>query len=330
MTLRQQSSDFCSSTPLARVGYDVAYIDSLIANAYSEAYGIHGDLGIELRTFSQHLHCILDKLLGNTASQAEAALLLRRLYTGDLYVGCACAHRSDVGWERFFARYRNFIVAMVRFFSRHSGDCPELSDSVLADLFLPDRTGHCRIASYDGRSTLATWLRVVIHNHVMNGRKQINRSRQSAFPTEVAECPAMCDLDSRLTAERYQGVWKDSLADVCERLTDDERSLLLLRYERHLQLGQIARMIGIHQSNVTRQLDRLQARMRRDVISLLASKHHLSKFAIEECLADVLENPSHSVSILHLLKNGPERDPKVELRPDIMESPRVIDISGAA
>jgi RNA polymerase sigma-70 factor len=332
MVIRQESSDLCSSTPhvSASAGFDAASIESLIANAYSEAYGLHGDLGIDLRIFSQHLHCILEKLLGDTASQADAEALLRRLYTSDLYVGCACAQRSELGWERFFARYRNFIAAMVRFFSRHAGDWAELSDSVLADLFLPDRSGHCRMASYDGRSTLTTWLRVIIHNRVMNGHKQINKSRLSAVPVEDGEHPARCDLDSRLTADRYEVVWKDSLAHVCERLTHHERLLLLWRYEQHLQLGEIARMLGIHQSNVTRQLERIQGRMKKDVISLLASKHHLSKFAIEECLNDIVENPNYSVSILHLLEKGLERDTKVGRCLDIVKVRPTIRVSGAA
>ncbi len=78
--------------------------------------------------------------------------------------------------------------------------------------------------------------------------------------------------------------------------------MLLWRYQDGLQLGQIARLLGIHQSNVTRQLERMQGKLRDDVIATLASKHGLSRSAIQECLEDIVENPRHQVSILEFVK----------------------------
>ena len=49
--------------------------------------------------------------------------------------------------------------------------------------------------------------------------------------------------------------------------------MLLWRYEQNLQLGEIAHLMGIHQSNVTRQLLRLQARLREAVIGNLAEQY---------------------------------------------------------
>jgi len=61
--------------------------------------------------------------------------------------------------------------------------------------------------------------------------------------------------------------------------------------------------LGIHQSNVTRQIERMQSQLRKEVIRLLSTKHGLSRLAIEECLKDIVENPIHSLSILDVIKN---------------------------
>ena len=92
------------------------------------------------------------------------------------------------------------------------------------------------------------------------------------------------------------------MASACSSLAPRERLILLWRYEDGLQLGHIARLLGIHQCNVTRQLERLQSRLREDVEAILAAKHGLSRLAIRECLDDVVENPLHQVSILEFVK----------------------------
>ena len=73
-----------------------------------------------------------------------------------------------------------------------------------------------------------------------------------------------------------------------------------------MPLGDIADLMGIHQSNVTRRLVRIQARLRESVVGLLASQHQLSAAAIQECLDDVVENPLISVSLTTLIKETEE------------------------
>jgi hypothetical protein len=73
--------------------------------------------------------------------------------------------------------------------------------------------------------------------------------------------------------------------------------MLIWCYEDNMPLGDMAHLLGIHQSNVTRRLVRVQARLRESVIESLASQHELSPAAIQECPIDVIENPlsrSHS------------------------------------
>src|SRR5207248_3646977 len=121
---------------------------------------------------------------------------------------------------------------------------------------------------------------------------------QTALPDE----PAMRNLELTVRAERYGTVLEDSMASACRELTPRERLILLWRYEDGLQLGEIAKLLGIHQSNVTRQMERMQSKLRDDVIAVLSTKHGLSRSAIKECLEDITENSRHEISILDFLK----------------------------
>jgi RNA polymerase sigma-70 factor (ECF subfamily) len=202
----------------------------------------------------------------------------------------------------------------VRFCYRHGTDNEEVADSVLVSLFLPDRSGNQRIASYDGRSSLATWLRVIVINRAINDRNE----RKVVNDENVKDIPdnrAIVNIELAVRAGRYATALADSLAQAFQMLTARERLMLLWRYEDNLQLGEIAKLLGIHQSNVTRQLLRLQARLRETVIQALASQHHLGSSAIQECLSDITENPHLSISLANLMKAPPRLVPAAQAVP---------------
>jgi hypothetical protein len=65
--------------------------------------------------------------------------------------------------------------------------------------------------------------------------------------------------------------------------------------------GQIGRLFGLHQANITRQLGRVQAKIRQSFESTLIHKYKLGQAAIDECLSEIAENPAYS--ILALIKD---------------------------
>src|SRR5262249_21662494 len=156
--------------------------------------------------------------------------------------------------------------------------------------------------SYDGRSSLCTWLRVVVYNRAINARRSKAYSKTVEIEPNIPDQPALASMDRTIAAKRYGTPLKDSITLACNTLSAEDRLLLLWRYEHELQLGRIAELLGIHQSNVTRRLERLQNRLRQQIIAILESKYRMTAAAIEECLTDVIENPRHALSILDLIK----------------------------
>jgi len=281
-------------------------LDRLIAKAYSDAYSCHGDLGVKLETFGRQIRSVVKKHMGHTPLPDAVNTFVTELHTSDLYLAIGCAEHSEPAWQLFTSTYRKFIRSLARLFCKTPDAARDLADNVVVDLLLPDRSGHSRISSYDGRSSLATWLRVIVSHRAINERQRKGNNTTRMFDiAEVSDLSALRIMDSTLNIDRYEGVLRDSLQTACEGLADQERLMLLWRYEEGLQLGQIARLLRIHQSTVTRQLDRIQEGLRRKVISILASKHGLGAAAIEECLKDLVENPFHSISVVDLIRRIP-------------------------
>lgn len=287
--------------------------DALIASAYSEGHTHFGELGLTLSAYNARINAILRKHLGPTPNPSTTIAFVKSLHGRDLYLATACAQCSPGGttgpdeyagaaWKILENTYKGFVCDLVRFSYRPGFASQDLADNIVTDLFLPDRSGASRIASYDGRSSLSTWLRVIVCNRAINAQRCSANTKNTEMQPDIPDGPALENIEMTVRARRYGSALEDALASACRALTPRERLILLWRYEDGLQLGQMAKLLGIHQSNVTRQLEKMQGKLRDDVVKVLSTKYRLSVPAIEECLEDVIENPRHNISILEVIK----------------------------
>lgn len=295
---------------------------AIISSGYSEGRNRFGDLGLDLETYSQRMNAIIEKHLGVNPRKDAVINFVKGLHHRDLYLATACSQHSlkpvadpvaaaspenaSRAWTTLESTYKGFIRDLSRFFFRKGFVAQDLADNIFADLFLPDRSGTSRIVSYDGRSSLSTWLRAVISNRAINAQRCSASMQSVEILTDIPDEPALESIDSGLRTKRYQSLLEDSLTEACRNLSLRGRLILLWRYEDGLQLGQIAKLLDIHQSNVTRQLERLQSKLREQVVEILSTRHGLSLAAIEECLNDVVENPQ-TMAILEFIKGTPRR-----------------------
>jgi RNA polymerase sigma-70 factor len=293
-----------------------AYLEAIIAEGYREGLAQYGDLGLDQEAYAGRIHAIVQKNVGANASESAIVSFAQKLHLVDLYLATACAQNGLQGktqtragsvteggqaWKVLEWNFKGFIRDLSRFVSRKGFVAHDLADSVLADLFFPSRSGASRIVSYDGRSSLKTWLRVVVCNRAINAQRNGQLVDSIDNLSDLPDTPALERIDTGIRKRRYRSAVQDALHYACRRLATRERLMLLWRYDDGLLLGQIAQLLGIHQSNVTRQLERLQTRVRKEVVRILAERHGLSLAAINECLQDLAESPQPT-SILELIK----------------------------
>jgi RNA polymerase sigma-70 factor len=275
-----------------------------IVQAYHRGCAVHGALELQLEHFKSHVIWVVKRNLEPGASSQEAINFIRTLHTNDIYLGLACARQTETAWDRFNTLYRKYIDDLATFATLTKTAAADLADSVLAELFLPDHSGQSRIASYQGRSSLATWLRVIVSHRATNERKRICNNTDSIESIhDIADETGLYRMEASLRARRYGRIIGESLRSSCQCLTDRERLILLLRYDDGLHLGQIGRLLGVHQSTITRQIEGACKKLREAVVANLLTKHKLHRAAIDECEAEILENPSYS--ILSLIEPKP-------------------------
>jgi RNA polymerase sigma-70 factor (ECF subfamily) len=274
-----------------------------VPESYEVARAVHGDLGVSLPRFRDRIEAIAARCLTSAEPDADLGSFLSALHTNDLYLACACADGLDEGWQRFHFLYRKYLLDLGRSLTGGSPENEEIGQTIWIDLFLPDRSGNSRIASYDGRSSMATWLRVVVTNRVINERqrKDHHSGDLDSIP-EPADPAALRCVEDRLGRDRYHSMIIDTFKHAFSTLSKRERLILLLRFDHGVQLGDIAQLLQVHQSTITRQIDRAVARLREHVTASLASQYRLGQPAIEECLGVARETFTSSVSILGLIE----------------------------
>jgi len=277
----------------------VQTLESLSQAAYSTGYAQHGDLNLELRQFVPHLALIASKHVGPDPTVDTLQALITRLCAADLYLAAACSHNSESAWHRFSLLHRQRLRRAARCFCSSPQEAAELADSVMGHLFLPDKSGRSRIMSYDGLSPLSAWLITVLKRNAIKQRKRTSgRFEPLESIPDIPDHRSEAKLGEELRASKYGELIATTFRDAVTSLTERQRLFLYLHYEQELQTHEIARIFQVSCATVNRQLGRAKEALRDETVLALSCTHGLSAPAVEECLAELLENPELSIPTL--------------------------------
>ena len=128
--------------------------------------------------------------------------------------------------------------------------------------------------------------------------------------------PELKQIEQKIIAGRYREHLANAMAAACNKLTAEERLLLLMRYEANFSLREIAKSLGTHCTGAGRQLHAVQGKLRDYIIYGLSTEPDMNGRTIAECLRDMVENPYHEISLLDCIKQSMavERKPPAPVR----------------
>ena len=282
---------------------DDALVDRLYRQAKADRWQV------PLDHFARALDASAAKAFaGRTPSPRERERYLGSLRLEELALACACAAGNDAAWEHFVLEYRPILYRAADALDS-SGGARELADSLYADLFglqtdAPSgsveppsgsvvsglsRTPHQRrslFRYFHGRSSLATWLRAVLAQRLVD-RARV-RARTAPLPDEepAAAQPAP-DPDRGRYFTLIHGAFRDALG----RLDPRDRLRLLYYYAQGLTLAETGRLLREHEASVSRHLSSARKTIRREVERQLREAAGLDSDEIERCFAYVSEDP---------------------------------------
>ena len=150
--------------------------------------------------------------------------------------------------ERYFGYIRDFARRFV-----HEQAAADVADQVIADLWQRGR-----LAQYDGRSTLRTWLGAVVAHAAINAGKRERRMTTLDPGTMEARSRTVGGAEDEATHRLFATL----VTRAVEELEPDAKVLLLLYYEQGLTLDEMVSVLGTSKATLSRRLDRLRRGLR--------------------------------------------------------------------
>jgi RNA polymerase sigma-70 factor (ECF subfamily) len=245
------------------------------------------EFGITETSFAETLGEIATKHLPSSASVDETRTFCLSLRVEEIALARACAAGNNKAWEIFLTRYREKLFLMAMQIAREDSAARELADSLYADLYgLGGKDGVrvSKLMSYTGRGSLEGWLRTVMaQEHVNRYRKTkrlVSLDEESEggvrFASPVAGPTSTAD-------QRVESATDEALA----ALPAEDRFVLASYYLDGRTLAEIARTLRVHESTISRKVDKLAKSLRKQILAGLGRRGMSRRQATEALEVDV-------------------------------------------
>ena len=210
------------------------------------------------------------------------------VHSADLELARLGAEGDEHAWERFVREYRPLLYRAADALDRTQG-AREIADSLYADLYGVDKSAGERqslFRYYQGRSSLATWLRAVLAQRYVD-RVRTQRRTEPLPDQEISRPSADPDPDRA----RYVALVRQALDHAVARLTARDRLRLGCYYVQGLTLAETGRVMNESEATSSRRLARARQAIRQDVERQLRDEARLSDAQIAACFASVADDP---------------------------------------
>jgi len=218
-----------------------------------------------------------------SGSESELRTFLLSLRVDELALARACAAGNDSAWELFLTRFREKLYLSALRIVREDSAAHELADNLYADLYgTTTREGHrvSKLASYTGRGSLEGWLRTVLAQEYVN---RYRRTKRLVSLDEESEEGVQFQAPNAEPATVVDKRLSQATDAVLAQLSSEDRFVLSAYYLDGRTLADIARMLGVHESTISRKLDKLAKSLRKQILVGL-TRAGMSRRQAEEAL----------------------------------------------
>jgi RNA polymerase sigma-70 factor, ECF subfamily len=233
---------------------------------------------------------VLEQVAGKyipSALEPERMQFWQELKLEELALARACAAGHDPAWEVFLTRYREKLHDIARGITKEDASARELADSIYGDLYgTAEKNGRrvSRLNFYMGRGSLEGWLRTVVTQEFINRyRKQKKLVSLEEREEEGVQFSAAAPDPVTPVDDRLGGAVDDALG----QLDPEDRLVLAAYYLDDRTLTEIGRLVGVHESTISRRLEKMVKGLRKQILAALVARGMNRAQAEEAMEADV-------------------------------------------
>jgi RNA polymerase sigma-70 factor (ECF subfamily) len=260
-------------------------LDSAVTEIYEKSKA--EEFGLTRLQFDGVLAEIARKYLPADAAHEDLRELYASLKVEELALARACASGHEHAWEVFLTRYREKLYDIAGYITKESSTARELADSIYAELYgtaTRDGQRSSKLASYTGRGSLEGWLRtVMVQEHVNRYRRQrrlvsLDEETEEGVQFATPESEPAIAVDPRVEA---------AIDEVLSALPAEDRFVLASYFLDERTLADIARTLEVHESTISRKVDKLAKLLRKRILAALGRRGMSRRQAQEAIDVDV-------------------------------------------
>jgi len=265
----------------------IAAVQSIVNDLLTDLHAKGGcdKIGLTRESFATIL-CEVGAKHGAT-TEPEIRTFFLSLRIDELALARACAAGNNSAWEIFLTRYREKLYLSALRIAREDSAARDLADTLYADLYgTSTRDGQriSKLSSYTGRGSLEGWLRTVLAQEYVNRYRKTKRLVSLDEESEEGVQFQAPDTEPVPPADQRLAHATDEALAV---LSAEDRMVLSAYYLDGRTLAEIARMLGVHESTISRKLDKLAKSLRKQILANLVHRGFSRRQAEEALDVDV-------------------------------------------
>jgi len=263
----------------------ISAVQSVVNELLADLHAKSGceTIGLTRESFAVILCEVGSKHATVATSETEIRTFFLSLRVDELALARACAAGVNSAWEVFLTKFREKLYLSALRIAREDSAARELADTLYADLYGTNtRDGQrvSKLASYTGRGSLEGWLRTVLAQEYVNRYRRTKRlvsldeESEEGIQFRAPEPEPVPATDQRLA---------QATDEALAFLSGEDRMVLSAYYLDGRTLAEIARMLGVHESTISRKLDKLAKALRKQIVAALM-RRGMSRRQAEEAL----------------------------------------------
>ena len=271
--------------PKPTYALDLKRLGPVVAERYTQSGATR--FGISQEAFTGILEAVAGRYLPPGSSEKEAASFLAGLRVEELVLARACSAGNESAWELFLTKFREPLYNAGRAIAKDDATGRELADSLYADLYgmkSEDGRRRSKLDYFMGRGSLEGWLRTVLAQEFVNRYRtqkrlvSLDEEEEAGAQFAAATPAAVASADSRLEAATDEAL---------RALSPEDKFILASYFLDQRTLAEIARMLNLHESTISRKLERAAKALRGEIMAGLQEKGMSRRQAEEALEADV-------------------------------------------
>ncbi len=245
--------------------------------------------GLTQQDFVIILQEVAAKYLRADAAPSEILGFLASLRVEELVLARACAQGHETAWELFLNRYREKLYRAAYSIAQEDSAARDLADSLYADLYGTRTTDGGRISklnSYTGRGSLEGWLRAVLAQEYVN---RYRRQHRLVSLDEQTEAGVQFQTEEPDPAQALDARVEKATDQALASLAAEDKFILASYYLDGRTLAEIARLLGVHESTISRKLEKITSSARKSILAGLIKRGMSPKDAKQAMEVEVSE-----------------------------------------